>query len=66
MDYRKGQKMNATETMIEVLDVTEAQAIEVQNLMGTTYDGSKWDEASYRQIIITAQYVLKAIAKAAA
>ena len=54
--------MNATQTIVEVLDVTTEQANNVQRLCDSTLDGSKWDEASFRQIIMTAKYVLKAVA----
>ena len=53
---------NATKAIIEVLGVTEEQALYIQEIHDTTFDGSKWDEASYRQVIITAMYVQKAVA----
>lgn len=52
----------ATQVITKVLDVTESKALEIQELVDTTLDGSKWDEATYNQIILTAMHVLKAVA----
>jgi hypothetical protein len=54
--------MTATQVIVEVLDVTEAKALEIQQLADTTFDGSKWNEATFTQIVRTAQYVNKAAA----
>lgn len=47
-----------------ITDVLGYSADEVSRIMAacdTTLDGSKWSEASFNQVIITAQYVGKAV-----
>ena len=58
--------MNATQAIVEVLGVSIEQAETIQKMHDTTFDGSKWSDASFNQIIITAIYVNKAIEKAVA
>jgi hypothetical protein len=52
----------ATEAIIERLSCSEEQALMIQQLADTTLDGSKWDDASFAQVVRTAQYVWKAVA----
>jgi hypothetical protein len=44
----------------EVLGLSTDEALRVMELCDTTLDGSKWFEASYSQVIRTAQAVLAA------
>ena len=47
-----------------ITDVLGYSADEVSRIMAacdTTLDGSKWSEASYSQVILTATYVGKAV-----
>ena len=44
----------------EVLGLSTDEALRVMELCDTTLDGSKWSEASYSQVIRTAQAVLAA------
>ena len=44
----------------DVLGLSTEEAIRVMELCETTLDGSKWSEASYSQVIRTAQTVMAA------
>jgi hypothetical protein len=44
----------------DVLGLSTAEAIRVMELCDTTLDGSKWSEASYSEVIRTAQTVMAA------
>jgi hypothetical protein len=44
----------------DVLGLSTQEALRVMELCDTTLDGSKWAEASYSQVIRTAQSVLAA------
>jgi hypothetical protein len=44
----------------DVLGLSVEEAAQVMALCDTTLDGSKWSEASYSQVIRTAQTVLAA------
>ena len=52
----------ATEAIIQALTCSENEALKIQALADTTLDGSKWDEASFSQVVRTARYVWKAVA----
>jgi len=54
--------MTATQVIVEVLGVSEARAIHLQQLIDTTLDGSNWNDASFWQIVQTARYAEKAVA----
>ena len=42
----------------DVLGLSTEEAIKVMELCDTTLDGSKWSEATYSQVIRTAQSVM--------
>ena len=48
------------EALNDVLGLSTEEAIRITQLCDTTIDGSKWLEASYSQIIRTAQTVMAA------
>ena len=58
-------KMTPAEVMFEYLDVTADRAIDIMQACETTFTGTKWDEAGFRDIIMTAKAVNKAIDKIA-
>lgn len=46
----------------DVLGLSVEQSMQIMQLCDTTLDGSKWDQASYSQVIRTAEHVLKVVA----
>ena len=59
-------KMTPAEVMAEYLDIDSQKAAQIMVACDTTLDGSKWDSASFIQIIWTAKAVNKALAKVGA
>ena len=51
----------ATMTITDVLGYSADEVSRIMAACDTTLDGSKWSEASFSQIIKTAQYVGKAV-----
>ena len=51
----------ATATITDVLGYSADEVTRIIAGCDTTLDGSKWSEASYSQIIKTAEYVGKAV-----
>jgi len=58
-------KMTPAEVMVEYLDVTADRAVAIMQACDTTFTGTKWNEAAFRDIIMTAKTVNKAIDKIA-
>jgi hypothetical protein len=58
--------MTATQAIVDILGVSIERAETIQKIYDTTLDGSKWSDASFNQIIITANHVNKEIEKAVA
>ena len=57
----KGRKMTkAFNALHDVLGLSTEESLRIMELCDTTLDGSKWSDASYTQIIRTAQTVLAA------
>ena len=59
--YTEGLKMTkALNALQDVLGLSTEESLRIMQLCDTTLDGSKWSEASFTQVIRTAQTVLAA------
>jgi hypothetical protein len=50
----------ATRVLYDVLGLSTDETVRLMSTLDTTLDGSKWSEASYTQIVRTAQTLIKA------
>ena len=49
-----------TRALHDALGLSTEEALRIMEALDTTLDGSKWSEASYNQVVRTAQTLIKA------